>query len=71
MSNLVGWCVHVQVKTAEADTGSTWEMAPTTGAGDYIFRSPDEAKKYALDEYGESRQWRIVPVTHVDAHNEP
>jgi hypothetical protein len=71
MSSLVGWCIRVQVKTAEADIGSTWEMAPVVGSGDYIFKTPEEARKYAVDEYGESRQWRIVPVTDVDVHNEP
>ena len=60
--NEIGYCVQVLVKTADATIGSSWEMAPETGSGEYIFRNSEEAKKYALDKYGKDRQWKVIPV---------
>jgi hypothetical protein len=58
----LGYCVQVLVKTADATIGSSWEMAPVKGTGEYIFKTSEEAEKYALDEYGEGRQWKVTPV---------
>ena len=56
-----GYCVKVLVKTADATIGTSWELAPLTDSGEYIFKTEDEAKKYALSEYGEASQWKIIP----------
>ena len=67
MMSQLGYCVQVLVKTADATIGSSWEMAPVAGEGEYIFQNFEEAKKYALDEYGLNRQWKVLPVRSAPA----